>query len=71
MYEAGISVGPSNFLGDLGDLGGSRPWLHRRQIIFNSPVIMPGVYFTLLFQHKIFNEHAAVDFWQARSALIV
>lgn len=66
MYEAGISVGPSNFLGDLGgNQGKGQTFVKDNNIQLTR--IMPGIYFTLAPNHY-FNFRAAFNWGKLEGA---
>ncbi|MGL6266411.1 MAG: DUF6089 family protein [Chitinophagaceae bacterium] len=66
MYEAGISVGPSNFLGDLGgNQGKGQTFVKDNNIQLTR--IMPGIYFTLAPNHY-FNFRAAFNWGRLEGA---
>jgi hypothetical protein len=66
QYEAGISVGPSNFLGDLGgNMGIGRGFIKDNNVELTR--IMPGIFFTII-PNQFFNVRAAFNFGRLEGA---
>ena len=66
IYEAGISIGPSNFLGDLGgNMGVGRGFIKDNNIELTR--IMPGVFFSIA-PTEYFNLRTAINFGRLEGA---